>query len=309
MKIIITGGTGLIGRALSGELLEHGHEVVVLSRSLRQVKGLPDRVEVVQWDGKTPNGWEHHVEEAGAIVNLAGESVAGDNLLSIRWTTERKQNILKSRLNAGKAVYDAVQAAKHKPGIVIQASAVGYYGPRGSERISENADPGDDFLSGVCVEWESATKNVESMGVRWAGVRLGIVLSAEGGALTRQMLPFKFFAGGPLGSGRQGYPWIHILDVTGAIRFLLEDPFAAGIFNLTAPGLITNGEFSRILGKVMNRPAWIPAPGFAFKLLFGEASTILLDGQFPEPKRLLALGYTYRFTNADSALKDILIQN
>lgn len=306
MKIIITGGSGLIGRALSAELLGHGHDVIVLSRSPGQVIGLPNKVQVVQWDAKTPNGWGHLVEEAGVIVNLAGESVAGVNLLSMRWTPERKQKIPESRLDAGKAVVDAVQAARHKPGIVIQASAVGYYGPRGSERISENADPGKDFLSKVCLDWESSTQNVEAMGIRWAGIRIGIVLSAEGGALPRQILPFKFFLGGPLGSGKQGYPWIHMLDVTGAIRFLLEDPFAAGIFNLTAPEMLTNAEFSRILGNVLKRGSWIPAPGFAFKLAFGEASTILLDGQFPEPKRLLALGYSFRYANAETALREIL---
>jgi uncharacterized protein (TIGR01777 family) len=306
MKVIITGGTGLIGRALTNELSENGHEVTILSRSLEPVAGLPAKTRVVHWDGKTTTGWGNLVEETDAIVNLAGESVAGNNILSMRWTPERKRKILESRINSGKAVLEAVRTARHKPGIVIQSSAVGYYGSQGAERISENTEAGKDFLASVCQEWEASTRDVEAMGVRWAGIRTGIVLSSKGGALARQILPFKFFVGGPLGSGEQAYPWIHLQDVVGAIRFIIEDPFASGVFNLTAPTMINNKEFSRILGKAMHRPCWIPAPAFAFKLAFGEASTILLDGQYAEPKRLLAIGYPFRFEKPEAAVKNIL---
>lgn len=305
MRIIIPGGTGLIGRPLAQILAGKGHEVIVLSRAPERVTGLPQEVRAVGWDGKSAAGWGALADGAGVIINLAGESVAGDSLLSIRWTEARKRRIRESRVYAGKAVVEAVLAAKQKPELVIQASAVGIYGARSDGPFDESAPAGSDFLASVCQDWEAATRPIEALGIRRAVVRIGVVLAAHGGALPRQMLPFRFFVGGPIGSGRQGYPWIHLEDVVGAMAFLVEEPQSRGVYNLTAPKPLTNAEFSRALGVAMHRPSWIPVPGFVLRLAFGEAATILLDGQMPLPSRLLQTGYSFKYPQVDAALKSI----
>jgi uncharacterized protein (TIGR01777 family) len=301
MAIIITGGTGLIGRALVANLAADGHEVVLLSRTPERATGLPAGARAEGWDGRTATGWGHLADGAKAIVNLAGESIAAG-----RWTAERKRHISESRLNAGRAVVQAVEAATHKPHVVIQASAVGYYGPRGDEEVTEETPPGNDFLAQVAVEWEGSTAPVEALGVRRAIIRSGVVLSSAGGALPPLLLPFKLFAGGPLGHGQQWFPWIHVADEVGAIRFLIEDQAASGPFNLTAPHPLTNAEFSRVLGRVLRRPAIMPTPAFALRLLFGEMATVLLDGQRAAPRRLLGLGFIFRLPEAEAALRDLL---
>lgn len=301
MRVIITGGTGLIGRPLAASLARDGHEVIVLSRNPAATTGIPKGVQVVAWDGRSAQGWGQLADGAGGIVNLAGASLAEG-----RWTADRKAEIVDSRVNAGQAVVEAITAARDKPAVLIQSSAVGYYGPRGTEIIAEDAPPGKDFAAEVCVRWEDSTKAVEALGVRRAIIRTGIVLSAEGGALPRMLLPYKFFAGGKIGSGTQGFPWIHIDDEVGAIRFLIDNPQANGPFNLTAPNPPTNAEFTQAVGKAMGRPAAIPAPSFAMKMAFGEMSTVLLEGQRAAPKKLLALGYKFRFTDPVAALRDVL---
>jgi hypothetical protein len=305
MRVIITGGTGQIGRPLIADLVKQGYEVVVLSRSPGVVEGLPKEVKIEGWDARTAKGWGHLADSAGAIVNLAGENIAGEGFLPARWTDERKKRILESRVNAGKAVMEAVEQASKKPGVVIQASAVGYYGPRGDEEITEDSPPGDDFLAKVCLDWEASTAPVEKMGVRRAVIRTGLPLSFEEGALARMALPFKLFAGGPLGSGKQYFPWIHPADETGAIRFLIENANASGAFNLTAPKPLTNAQFSRILGKVMGRPSLIPTPSFAFEMAFGEVAALVLTGQRAIPKHLLEAGYKFQYTDAEAALRDL----
>lgn len=306
MKIIITGGTGLIGRALAADLAAGQNEVIVLTRNPNGSQKLPDGVSAVVWDGKSANGWGQYADGADAIVNLAGESIAGETPLKIRWTEARKKRILESRLNAGKAVVEAVANAVKKPGVVIQSSAVGYYGARSTPPFDEDAPAGNDYLAGVCKDWEASTSAVEGMGVRRVVIRTGVVLSKDGGALPLQMLPFLFFAGGPIGNGRQGYPWIHIRDEVKAIRFLIENPFASGVYNLTAPKMVNNAEFSKSLGRALNRPAFIPTPAFVFQLAFGEAATILVDGQLPQPRRLLQAGFQFQFSEAEPALRDLL---
>lgn len=300
MRIIIPGGTGLIGRPLATQLAEAGHEVVVLSRHPERVTGMAQGVQVVGWDARSAAGWGQLAEGAGAIVNLAGAGVAEG-----RWTAARKELIRSSRTAAGAAVTEAVRQATVKPGLVVQAAAVGYYGPCGDELLSEDAPSGQDFLAGVCRDWEASTAAVEALGVRRVVLRTGIVLSTAGGALPKMALPFKLFAGGPIGSGRQWLPWIHMADEIGAIRFLLDNPEAQGVFNLSAPNPLTNRDFGRALGRALGRPALIPAPAFAMKLLFGEMSTVLLDGQRVLPTHLTALGYTFRFPTADAALGDL----
>lgn len=302
MRIVITGGTGLIGRALAVSLTSDGVEVVVLSRNRGWRTDLPSGVKTACWDGLTAKGWGGLVDGAQAIVNLAGESIAAR-----RWTRQQKRRIIDSRLNAGKAIVEAVQSSTHKPRVLIQASAVGYYGSCGDQELDEDAPAGGDFLAReVAVPWEGSTAALEALGVRRVVIRTGVVLSVKGGALPKMLLPFKFFAGGRLGNGRQWFPWIHLADHVGAIRFLLETPEARGAFNLAAPNPLTNAEFSRVLGKVMKRPSLIPTPARALRLLFGEMATVLLDGQRAIPQRLLQLGYPFQFAHAEAALRGVL---
>ena len=301
MRIIITGGTGLIGQALVSSLAEDRNEIIILSRTPERDLPLPDGVRLEGWDARTAEGWGSLADGADAVVNLAGESIAAG-----RWTDTRKRRILESRLNAGHALVQALETAQNKPRVVIQSSAVGYYGPCGDEKITEDTPPGDDFLARVAIEWEASTAPVEEMGVRRAIVRGGVVLSPDGGALPRLLLPFKFFAGGPLGGGQQWLPWIHIADEVAAIRFLIEHEAASGPFNLAAPNPLTNAHFGQVLGKVIGRPAVMPAPAFAMRMAFGEMSTVLLDGQRAVPRRLLDMGFNFRFPEAESALRDLL---
>jgi len=300
MRVIITGGTGLIGRALVADLTKDDHETIVLSRRPERAAGLPAEVRVERWDAQTAEGWGSLADGADALVNLAGENIAG------RWTASCKRRIRESRLNAGRAVVQAVELAGVKPRVVVQASGAGYYGPRGDEEVVEEEPPGSDFLGQLAIEWEASTAPVERMGVRRAVIRSGAVLSTEGGAFPPMLLQSRLFLGGPLGSGRQWLPWIHIADEARAIRFLIENERAQGPFNLVAPYPLTSIEFNRALGRVMRRPAFMPVPAFALRLLAGEMSTVLLDGQRAIPRRLLDLGFAFRFPKAEEALRDLL---
>lgn len=307
MKVIIPGGTGLIGRALSADLVSDGHEVIVLSRSPERASGLPAGVRVERWNARNADGWAPLAEGAEAIVNLAGANLAGSGFLPSRWTRERKRIIRESRVDAGRAVVDAVELARVKPRAVIQSSGVGYYGFRGDERVGEDAQPGDDYLARLAhEEWEPSTARVEELGVRRVILRTAAVLSAEEGALHRLIVPFRLFVGGRMGSGRQWLSWIHLIDEVRAIRFLIEHEDASGPFNLASPNAVTNAEFARMLGRILGRPSVIPLPSFVMKLAFGEVANVLLEGQRAIPERLLELGFTFRFPEAEAALSDLI---
>ncbi len=312
MRVIITGGTGLIGKALTQNLVGGGHEVIVLSRNpgKHQEELLPG-VQLAAWDGRTSAGWGGLVEGADVIVNLAGESLAGESfqaLITKRWTVDQKRRILESRLNAGKAVVQAVRNAHQRPRVLIQASAVGYYGSRGDEILTEDSSPGSDFTAQVCQAWEASTAEVEQMGVRRAVIRTcGVVLSLEGGAFPFMLLPFRFFVGGPLGSGRQWFSWMHIADEVAAIRFLIDRPDASGPFNLASPEQLTNAEFSQLLGKVMKRPSFFPTPAIMLRLLFGEKAEVLLGSQREAVLRMQEMGFRWQFPSAEAALQDLLL--
>lgn len=300
MRVIITGGTGLIGRALTEELVSAGYEVVILSRDPDRARGFPERVRLVAWDGRTAQGWSEWVEGSRAIVNLAGAGLA-DRL----WTSSRKRVLAESRLLAGKAVVEAVERAERKPEVVIQASAIGYYGPHGQEPLSEGEAAGSDFLAELCRQWEESSRPVETLGVRRAVVRTGLVLSRSGGVLPRLLLPIKLFVGGPMGSGRQYYSWIHIRDEVKAIRFLIEDSSAQGAYNLTAPEPLPNAEFVQVVGRAIGRPSWLPLPEFALRLLVGDMATVLVDGQRALPNKLSDEGFSFEFTTLKAAMQDL----
>ena len=308
MRVIITGGTGLIGSALAKNLATDGHEVIVLSRNPAKYT-FPAGIRGEKWDGKTAEHWGHLADGADAIVNLAGEPIAGPGLFPWRWTEERKQRIRQSRIDAGTAVTEAIRAANNKPKVVIQSSGVDYYGDvQNDQPITEAAPSGSSYLADVCLDWENATAEVETMGVRRVIIRTGLVLSMESGMLPITVLPFRFFAGGPLGNGQQWWPWIHLEDQVRAMRFLLEDETAVGPYNLCAPTPLQNKTFAREIGKAINRPAFFPTPAFALKLALGEIAAIVLHGRRTVPQKLKAAGFTFNYAQADEALMDLLNQ-
>jgi hypothetical protein len=238
------------------------------------------------------------------VINLAGEGIAGG-----RWTAERKRRIRASRLDAGRAVVQAVRqaaAAGRAPAVVLQSSGVGYYGEAGEQEIGEDHPPGNDFLAQVAVEWEASTAEVEALGVRRAVLRTGVVLDRAGGALAKMLPPFRLGLGGPLGGGRQWLPWIHMADEVGAILFLLATAAASGPFNLCAPRPVTNREFVRALGRRLRRPSILPVPAAALRLALGELADALLRSQRALPRRLLEAGYRFRFPDLAGALADLL---
>ena len=308
MRVVITGGSGLIGRALARHLGSAGYDAVILTRSVGRVGSLPPGVRAQEWDGLSSKGWAGLLDEETFIVHLAGESI-GDG----RWTEDRKRRIRESRVLSGKAVVEAIRGASRKPRALLQGSAVGYYGPRGDEEILEGQPPGEGFLADVCVHWEESTAEVEALGVRRVLLRTGVVLAREGGALPRMAMPFKLMAGAPLGSGRQWLPWIHMADEVGAIRFLIEkdDPGGAqGPFNLVAPKPVTNRELGDVLARVLRRPSPLQALGLGvpepvFRVMLGEMADAVLDSQRVLPSRLLQLGFQFRFPDVESALRDI----
>jgi uncharacterized protein len=300
MRILITGGSGLIGRRLSQSLVADGHEVVVLSRSPERVQGLPRGARAERWDGRSGGAWTDLLAGA-AVVHLAGESIAEG-----RWTAEKKRRIRASRVDSSRALAEAVATSSALPAVVLQGSAVGFYGDRGSEELTESSAAGTDFLGEVSRAWEEASAGLDALGVRRPILRTGVVLDPAGGVLEKMVLPFRLFAGGPLGDGRQFLPWIHWQDQIGAIRFLLDHPTATGPFNLTAPHPVSYLEVARQLGRVLHRPSFAPAPAFVLRLVLGEKAVIVLGGQRALPTRLLELGYRFRFTELGDALRDLL---
>lgn len=309
MRVIITGGTGLIGTALTASLLSDGHAVTILSRNPDAHRDeVAAGAELAAWDGKTAAGWGGLVNEADAIVNLAAVSLSGNTFPPKRWTPERKQMIVESRIDAGSAVTQAIRQAGHKPAVLVQASATGYYGPGGDEIMLESSAPGRDFLAGVVVPWEQSTEPVEALGVRRIVARMGVVFSDKGGAFPILVLPFRLFVGGPLGSGRQYISWIHIEDAIRAMRFLMEREQAQGVYNLTAPHPVTNATLAKVIGQAMGRPAFFPAPAPALRLALGEVATTVLEGQRAVPENLRAAGFEFKYREPEQAVKDLLGQ-
>lgn len=302
-RILVTGATGFIGGSLSLELAKAGYEVVALSRRRAEAERiLPEGLKVVEWDGATATGWSDLVDGVAAIVNLAGENIGAG-----RWTASKKRRILESRLNAGKAVTEAIRIAERKPPVLIQASGVGYYGDRGDEMLDEDSSNGSGFLADVARQWEQSVREVESLGVRLATIRLGVVLGPNGGVMSRLIPPFRFFVGGHPGSGRQWLPWVHIDDVVGAVRFLMDHAGCEGPYNVTVPEPTVSKDFYNQLGKTMRRPAVFPMPAFALKLALGEMATeLLLSSTRVVPKKLTEAGFEFKFPDPTAAFSDIL---
>lgn len=300
MNLVIAGGTGFIGSALCVRLLERGHSLILLTR-LPSPATITSSKKWITWLPGSTGIWEQAIDGADGVVNLAGEPIAAR-----RWTKRQKEKIGSSRIETTSALVTAIGKAKVKPKFLLNASAVGYYGPRGEETLVEEAEPGRDFLSEVCVQWEEEAKKAEEFGLRVIRLRTGIVLGRGGGALAKMVPPFKLFIGGPLGRGNQWMSWIQMEDEIGLMLFLLEYPNAQGAINATAPNPVTMKEFCKTLGRVLHRPSWAPVPAVALRLLLGEMADMLLTGQRVLPARAQKLGYSFRYSTLPEALQACL---
>ena len=302
MKVVITGGTGFIGTALTSALLERGDKVTLVTRApVVAQQSWGGRIDARLWNGRDPGPWVMAVNGADAVINLAGESVAGG-----RWSPARKLALIKSRIDSTRAVVKALEAATERPPVLVSASAVGYYGANPKGDCPESSAQGSDFLAALCGQWEREAAAADKLEVRVVMARIGVVLGKTGGALAKMLTPFKFGLGGPLGSGRQPFPWIHLDDAVGAILASIDDVKLAGPVNVVAPEPATNAKFTKALGRALHRPAFLPAPAFALRLALGEMSTLLLDGQKAIPKRLLDAGYVFKHPSVEGALVSLL---
>jgi uncharacterized protein (TIGR01777 family) len=297
MKVIVAGGTGFIGSTLCDRLTEIGYSPVLLSQRPTPHHGASNR-QWITWIPGESGPWEQALEGAHAVINLAGEPIPAK-----RWTPLQKEKIRASRVNTTRALVAAIGKAKMKPEILLNASAIGYYGPCGDETVVEDTEPGGGFVSQVCIQWEAEAKKAEEYGVRVVLLRTGIVLGQGGGALAKMLLPFKLFIGGPLGTGRQWFSWIHMEDEVGLIVHLLQKGNATGAVNATAPNPVTMKEFCRTLGKVLGRPSWAPVPSFMLRLLTGEMADVIITGQRVLPEKAKKLGYTFKYPDLFDALQ------
>jgi uncharacterized protein (TIGR01777 family) len=299
MRVAVIGATGFIGRALVRELTDHGHAVIALTRRPESARGLfgehRTSVMIERWDPAI----QAPLSACDAVANLAGEKVSG------RWTPAKKAEIKSSRVDGTRAVVEAIERMETRPQAFVCASAVGYYGDRGDEVLTEESPPGDDFLAEVCKEWEAEAKRVERLGVRSASVRVGIVMGRGGGALEEMEKPFRLGVGGKLGDGRQWVPWVHRADIAGIFRHAIEHPEISGPANGVAPEPVRNETLTGMLAQALRRPALLAVPGFALRLYLGEFADAVLGGQRVVPKVAQESGYRFRFPTLAAAFDDL----
>jgi hypothetical protein len=298
MNIFITGGTGFVGKGLTQSLIDSGHRVTLLTRSLRKTGSHPPAVSLVEGDSTREGEWQKSVSEHEAVINLAGASIFS------RWTPEMKRILRESRILTTRNLVEAFEGSGVRT--FFSTSAIGYYGFHGDEELTESSPPGSDFLAQLAMDWEKEALKAEISGVRVVLTRFGIVLGEEGGALGQMVPMFQKYLGGPLGSGRQWFSWIHRKDLTQAFLFLLSKPGISGPVNFTAPNPVRNRDLAAALGRVLNRPARLPAPGFMLRLVLGEFGSILLEGQKVIPGKLLHGGFQFRYPKIEEALAEIL---
>lgn len=305
MKVAITGATGFVGSRLVEKLHKEGHQILVFTRNpATAVKVFPPgafpQVEIVAYTPTVSGSWQEAINRCDGIVNLAGEPIAEE-----RWTPEQKQKILNSRQLGTQKIVEAIAQANPRPSVLVNASAIGYYGTSETATFDETSSPGKDFLAQVCEAWEAEAQKVEDAGVRLVILRFGIVLG-NGGALAKMITPFKLFTGGPLGSGRQWLSWIHLDDLVNLILQALTNPGMKGVYNATAPHPVRMAELSQTLGEVMQRPSWLPVPGFALELLLGDGAMVVLEGQKVMPQGTLEAGFKYQYPQLLPALQEII---
>ena len=301
MNVLIFGGTGFLGTKLTKELISIGYKVSVITRNRQiSVDTVLNNVDLIKWDNKSPLSSIYDFREFDVVINFAGESIGNR-----RWSNSVKQEILTSRINTTRSIVNAINDGTMNPKVLINASAVGYYGPRQDEKITESEGPGQDFLAEVCQKWEAEAYKVENKFTRVVTIRTGVVLGSQG-ALTRMVMPFKFFVGGPLGKGIQWLPWIHVEDLIRMVRFIIEHDEVAGPVNGTSPGPVRMKDFSNILGEVLKRPSWFPVPEFVLKIALGQMSEMLLHGQRAIPQKISDIGFEFKFPDLRSAIEDAL---
>jgi len=305
MKIAIAGATGFVGSRLVERLQAEGHQVLVLTRNpsaaqkVFPTSAFPN-LEIIAYTPTESGSWQEAIAGCEGVVNLAGEPIAEG-----RWTAQRKQEILSSRQLGTQKIVEAIAKAHPKPSVLVNASAIGYYGTSETATFDETSPPGNDFLAQVCQAWEAEANKVKDAGVRLVILRLGIVLG-QGGAIARMIAPFKLFAGGPIGTGRQWFSWIHRDDLVNLIIQALTRPEIEGILNATAPNPVRMAELAQTLGQVMNRPSWLPVPGFAIEVLLGDGAIVVLEGQQVLPQRPLDYSFEYQYSTVKQALEEIL---
>lgn len=300
MKVAVTGGTGFIGGRLVERLQTEGHQVLLLVRNAQKAQQRFPKAEVVSYTPKTSGDWQQSIAGCDGVVNLAGEPISN------RWTENSKQEILESRQLGTQKIVEAIAQANPKPTVLVNASAVGYYGTSATDVFNETSSPGKDFLAEVCQAWEAEAENVKASGTRLAIIRIGIVLGPDGGVLARMMFPFQLFAGGPLGDGKQWVSWVHRDDLVNLILKALTDSSVAGVLNGTAPNPVSMGQLCQELGNIIQRPSWLPVPAFALELLLGEASKLVLEGQNVRPQKTEAMGFQFQYPTIETALSQIL---
>jgi uncharacterized protein len=305
MKIAITGATGFVGSHLVARLLKDDHEVKVLTRSLEKARRAfaADKFKRLEYVAYTPTesgDWQAAISGCDGVVNLAGEPI------SERWSAERKRRIMNSRKVGTQKLVEAIAKAEQKPSVIVSSSAIGYYGTSETAEFFETSQPIEsDFLSQVCQAWEAEANKAKDAGVRVAIVRTGIVLG-DGGAVAKMVPPFKLYAGGPIGSGRQWFSWIHVDDLVGIFLKALLDPSMQGVYNGTAPNPLQMKDFCQTLGEVLDRPSWLPVPDFAIEALLGDGAVVVLKGQKVLPERTQASGFAFEYEDAKAALKAIV---
>ena len=298
MKIYIVGGSGFVGDFLSRYLVERGHQVTATGRRSRHRFENSERFEYLSADTTVPGSWQDRIHEVDAIINLAGQNIFR------YWTEATKQQILDSRVLTTRNIVDAMGAKQSQ--ILLNTSAVGYYGDRGDELLEESSSPGKDFLSAVSVDWEKAAVQAQNKGARVALLRFSVILGNDGGALTKMLPAFKFFAGGPVGSGIQWFSWMHIQDLATAIEMILLNGDMQGPFNCCSPNPERNQTFAKVLGKVLGRPAFFKTPGFIIKLMMGEMGNVILGSQRCVPKKLQQHGFKFQYPVLNNALENLL---
>ena len=301
MKIVLAGGTGFVGSILRKKFSEEKIEVTLLSRNPIRIQSPFPQEKLKYWDSRNLDQWSQEIESADAVINLSGEPIA-----SKRWTFIQKDIIINSRIESTRILVHAIQQSVKKPAVFINASAVGYYGNIPSGDVFESHLSGSGFLSETCLKWESEALNAEQSGVRTVLLRTGIVLGKKGGALSKMLPPFKLFLGGPLGSGLQWFPWIHIEDVVNIVIFSIKNDLLKGPINVVSPSPVQLKEFCSKLGMVLERPSWLTVPSFVLRFILGEMSEMLLTGQKALPDKLLKQGYEFKYPNLLQSLKEIL---
>jgi hypothetical protein len=299
MKILITGGTGFVGTQLTSRLIQEGHVVTILTRTLKREKGTSPGISYLEGDPTRKGPWQASIKDHDAVINLAGASIFS------KWTEEHKRAIRESRVNTTRNIVEGIPSSLQKPFTLLSTSAVGYYGFCGDEELVEDSPPGNDFLARIALEWEGEALKAREKGARVVITRFGIVMGEKGGALGQMIPLFKKFIGGPIGSGKQWFSWVHIKDLTEAFAFLLRHPEISGPVNVCSPNPVRNKDLAKALGKALHKPSFMPAPGFMIKLVLGEFGSVILEGQRVIPRRLLDNGFVFQYPDIQHALQSI----